>query len=488
MVSLGTYQCVVFADIRGDYELLQTIVSRFYKNKKWLVSNTTIVCLGNYVNRFKTATTPEARLLMKTQDAIKDELKILECFAEMEKPNEQGNRFIALVGNHELACILDLPGYEYNQMANPSEQDERDARKAFVDEHLRPFMEKHGVMVGWSNIYCSHGSLNKSWFEKQKIKSLPDLNQKWSRYLRTNQTNQLKRFADPDSPIMSSSMLTKPHTWREFEAESITHILGPDNPNPKFVQATLVSVEDAPFCSFDTNLQPPKFEFNEVPKPVMLASRNYDATDQIYFIYSKCQPAQVLQFQLYTNNENQPLYTKTFGTVFRAQECVYSPTIPKPLDETELALLGVSSKYAHIEKVSIVLFSHDMQRILFVKTDGFSLPTGRRKVDETDWDAMTRVLQESTGMNQIRFVRGGAVSDFQGSMRVWFKKTLQSITSPNIEWLHIDTIMSNTSISRGTKSLLCIYTRTNLIPHLADAQYVCGGELVNQSDTVKKWW
>lgn len=509
--------CFAFADIRGDYRLLFTLLTQLMnvaelKHGKWswIVSDTIVICLGNYVNRFEPKGTN--RVTMTTKDAIADEERILDAFTQLQARNDNNNSMIVLTGNHELSCLIDMPGYEYCQMANPQEESDRELHENFVKNSLRPFLQTStGILVRWGEgidmVYFSHGSLVRKWFETNKVQSISDMNQKWRAWNKHNQTNQLRRLAQPDSPIMSSAMLTMPHTWREFDRDRIVELLG-EAPFPKFVVSTLIPVQRAQFCSFDTNLK-------AIKHSTMLTSRSYDATDEIYFINNAMadtfcvldqidrQP-QALKFELVTDKNGEGLFLNVSPIVMAVDEYrVYLTEVPTiscekmetkvplpPFTMEEMVALKIPGD-SHIEKVSLVLFSHDMSRVLFILDDRNQLtfPVGLKKTDENDWEALLRMMTE-TLKQKVKFVRGGGVSDFEGSTRVWFKKTLQSIPSTDkIKWVPLEQLFSVTT-ARNVKTMLCVFSRVGLIPEVENAYYACPKWVKHsyEQDKVKPWW
>lgn len=546
-VQLDEPRCVVFSDIRGDYRLLLTLLSQLARVARfntqtrqweWTATNTVVVCLGNYTNRFE----PRGvnRLTISTSAAIQDELRILETFFQLEQPNDQGNAMVVLAGNHELSNLLDLPGYEYYQMARPQEADDRKLRQAFVEESLRPFVQRHGLVAGWGRaggtVYFSHGSLTRHWLQRMNVQSLEDLNRKWRTWVTHQQTNQLSRCADADSPLLSSEMALKPQIWREFDQEYVIKLMGED-PNPRFVQSTLIPVQRLHFYSYDTNLREPQFDEKLLPgqRPTMLVSRNFDAVDEIYFIHNAMadtfcmyedvdrQP-QALQFNLKLNNRGEALYLKVKPVVMGFEEyqlylrelpygsCAVPPVLthqppgllPPLTPEEQVALRPSLSEgtmevlnagISHVEHVGIVILSHDATRIFMVlepdHPDRWMIPWGRRQSDENDWDAMLRVLRETADLTSVEFVRGGTISDFEGTTRIWFKKTLQSLHSGKGQWIKLDDLLT-TPLSRHIKTMLCVLARNHLLPPLKNWHEQCPAWLKadppGSSRRVPQWW
>lgn len=546
-ISPDQPRCVVLSDLRGDYRLLLTLLSQLARVAKfdpntrqwqWTATNTVVVCLGNYTNRFE----PRGinRLTISTHDAIQDELRILETFFQLEQPNDQGNALVVLAGNHELANVLDLPGYEYYQMARPQEADDRRLRQTFVRESLWPFVQRHGVVAGWGRpggtVYFSHGSLHRKWLQRMKVTSLEDLNRKWRHWLSTHQTHQLSRWADADSPLFSSEMALKPQIWREFDQEFVVRLMGED-PNPRFVQSTLIPVQRLHFYSFDTNLKEPQFDCpkRHGERPTMLVSRNFDAIDQFYFIHNAMadtfcmyedvdrQP-QALEFRLKLNNMREALYLQVQPIVMGFEEyqrylrelpygsCLPPPEqTPRPLallppltPEEQVALRPSLSEgtievlnagFSHVEKVGLVVLSHDLSHIFLVQhpdhPDQWMVPMGARLPDENDWDALLRVLKDTVGLDHLEFVRGGTVSDFEGSTRVWFKRTLQSLTSPRGQWVKLDDLLTF-PLTRPCKTMLCVFSRNQLLPELKNFHTECPSWLKADDPElrhrIQPWW
>lgn len=550
-------RCVVFTDLRGDYRLLLTLLSQLARvaefdaptrRWRWTVTNTVVVCLGNYTDRFE----PRGlnRLTVSTKAAIADELRILETFIQLEQPNDEGNAMVVLAGDHELANLCDLPGYEYCQMAQPQEPTDRELRRTFVHESLRPFVQRHGLVAGWGRVggtvYFSHGSLTRSWLQKIQAQSLEDVNRKWQHWVKDCLASQLARAAESDSPLFSSVMALKPQVWRESDADWVVQLLGAD-PNPRFVQATLIPVQRLHFFSYDTNLREPQFDRRLPPgqQPTMLVSRSFDAVDECYFIHNAMadtfcmyedtdrQP-QALQFNLTLNNMAEALFLRVKPLVMSFEEyqlylrelpygsCAppaaledhdsrRAPALLKAFSpEEQIALrptlgrLGlVNAGASHVESVGLVLLSHNLSRLFMVseasaagrRSDArWSLPLGHRRAAENDWDAMMRVLQETAQLGRVEFVRGGTVSDFDGTTRVWFKRTLQSLTSPLGQWVDLDDVLSGKFLlTRQTRTMLCVFAAYRLMPPLKNALEQCPAWLRAESSSseasgVPPWW
>lgn len=543
---LGLYEprCIVFSDIRGDFRLLLTLLSQilrvaeFRKDDQrwhWTCSNTVLICLGNFLDRFE----PRGmnRLTISTQKAIEDESRILETFIQLEAPNDQGNALVVLSGDHELGNLLGLDGYEYYQMAQPQEDVDRRLRKDFVEQYVWPFVQRHGILAGWGcpggTVYASHGSLTRKWFQRHQIKSLQDLNRKWRHWMETKNKSQLMKFVEPDSPIMSSEMALKPQVWREFDEEFIVQLLGED-PNPRFVQSTMIPVQRMHFYSYDTRLVTPSFDAKPMGTPTILASRNVDAIDQIYLL-NNCmadtfcmyddadrQP-QGLEFSLKINNMGEALFFKVKALVMRYDEyqiylkelpygsCApsaeYSRTskttalspeemvaIRPALSEGTMDVINQGS--AHIENVGIVILSHDMKHMFLIEDlrGKWTIPRGPRKPDENDWDAMIRVLKESANLSGVDFLRGGSITDFEGSSRIWLKRTHRSLHTDGkvgAKWVALDDILT-TDLNRKTKIMLCVFARNQLLPPLRGFQYECPSWLKEDDPDLRQrvlpWW
>jgi hypothetical protein len=539
-------RCVVFSDIRGDFRLLSTLLSQITKvaemdaktrKWRWLATNTVVVCLGNYTNRFE----PDSvnRHILTTETAIADEQRILDVFSQLEAPNDMKNAVVVLAGNHELSNLIDLPGYEYCQMADPQDINDRESRKEFADKSLRPFIQRHGILAGWGGVggtvYFSHGSINRKWMKRMQVVSIQDLNRKWSLWIDKFQTNRLVQMADSDSPLMSSYMAVKPQLWREEDFEYVVQLLG-DDPNPRFVISTMIPIQRMQFETFDTNLKLPTFDSGRAEQGTMLAYRNSDGIDDIYLINNAMadtfciyedvdrQP-QALEFHLAMSSTREVLYLSVEPLVMQLDEYrVYLNEIPyymcKPDEELkripvelipsltpeELIAMRpslwdgttniVNAGMSHVEYVGIVIFSHDMSHLLLIRNgDEWTIPFGRREseANESDWNALLRVIRVSTGIDNISFEKRGTVTDFEGSTRIWFKRSLQSLHSTEVselKWVSLDKVLEQPMV-RHVKTMLCVFSRNELIPRLPGFEDKCPSWLkIDNINRVRRkpWW
>ena len=482
--------CFVISDIRGDFRLLYTLLVQIANvakltNKKWswTATNTTVVVLGNFTDRFDAKGLN--RLRMTTSQAIVDETRILDAFIQLEKQQkEQDNHFVVLMGDHELGNLLNWDSYVFYQMVNPAKEKDREERKLFVENSLKPFCEHHGVIAGWGQpggeVYFSHGSLNKSWFTRLGFNSIQQVNQQWQQWLKSNSTLHIKHFGADDSPVMSCTQAIRPQSWRDSDEEFITHLLGPE-PSPRFVQSTTIPVQRLLDETQDVRLRPISFDRNKLKTPpAMLVSRNFDAVEQFYFINNLMpdtyciyddvdrQP-QVLKIELTLNNQSEALFVDVTPLVMSEVEYrVYLKELPfgscgSSLPYTKIKLteeefvqikpalkeLGLtnSDKMDQIKKVGIFILSFDRSRLFMYQNsrNKWTVPMGDRHSNETDWEAMKRIMKEQINVDRpIPFDETNAkMIDYDVSTRLWIKPTVASLHADGkvyVQWIELKKI------------------------------------------------
>jgi hypothetical protein len=515
----ATARCITFADVRGDFRLLFTLLTQIMEVAKlenghwqWTTTDTTIVCLGNFVDRF--GQKGFNRLLMNTQRAIQDEVRIIETFKELAVAadrDNKGNAVVVLMGDHELGNLLHWEHYQKYQMAKPQDEADQNVRAEFIETILKPFALTHGLVARWGmpggTVYFSHAGLDLEWFKRFKPKSIPDLNQQWQRWLRQNNFARLSHFVDDNSPVLSPRMAIQPQLWREYDEETILKVLGED-PNPKFVQAG-IPIQIMKQQSWDPYLRVPRCDDVKWEVPTMLASRSPDGVDQIYFIHNAMadvfcmyddsdRKPQALQFELHVNGNDQALYLSCKILVMGDDEYrIYlderpfgscAVTAGQITDQAEIKLsedeiasmhpvideeivVTMEQQTQHVKYVGLILFSRDFKNVFLMKerkTNKWTLPLGKAKTGISAWQAMKHMVAVQSGMKQLKFMSGGSVTDFEGDTRVWLKRTRQALEfHPNEHfsegrWVAYDGLMEEV-LSRKTKLLLCVLMRENML-------------------------
>jgi hypothetical protein len=231
-----------FSDIRGNFEVLVKLltvvmkVATFESNTwLWIAQDTTVVCLGNFVDRFTNA---DNDILTKT--AITNEIKIVKCFISLQQQATiRGNnsQFVVLVGKHEMGSIHDLKEYRKFQVANPGNAEEIYSRQQkFVRPYLIPFVQNEGkIVVSWANFVLMHGGLETNWVKRHKFTSVHDINDRWERYHSSRNRSPLQKiFMEPDSIIHSRKMSLNPEAWYENDRAKATLLISVIS-NPKFI-------------------------------------------------------------------------------------------------------------------------------------------------------------------------------------------------------------------------------------------------------------
>lgn len=465
-------QCIAFADIRGDFKLLFTLLTQIFQVAKieqqkwtWTVKDTTLVCLGNFTDRFSKK--GYNRLNLTTEFAIQDQIRIIETFqqlADSGKDANQNNNMVVLMGDHELGNLMNWSEYNIFQMADPSAEKDQKQHREFVETVLQPFCVQQGLVASWGlpdmTVYFSHGSLERDWFYKVRPDSLIDLNRKWQRWLKQNNLLRLAPFAASNSPIMSNKMAVNPQIWRDTDEEDILKILGID-PNARFVQAGM-PVQILSHETWDPYMR--RWPLKHKESALMLVSHSPDYLEQMYFIHNAMADVfctyeaedrrpQGLRFRLVMNNNGSALYLEANALSMSTEEYIVymserpefsckapgtllSPEEIKLTDDETLYLKGYSKdpslkKIEHITEIGLVLFSADLKQLYVVQQwenpTHWSIPHGRRYPEETDWETLRRLEKEQFGLKDgLKFLDGGGFYD-QDKTRIWLKQTRQNI-------------------------------------------------------------
>lgn len=274
-----------FTDIHGDFQVLirllvdVTKVATFEKGVwTWVVKNTTVVCLGDFVDRFRLDQGEEA---LTTQQAIDDEIKIITCFESLQTQatiKNNNSNFIVLMGNHELGNIINLKSYYPYQIKDPKNKMQQSLRKDFVNHYLIPFASKSGVVLQWANYFFCHGGFEMEWLDKYNFDSIQEINRRWRAYVTYKMYDRLQMFADSDSVLMSRKMALQTDAWRENDKFDVSFLLSHEL-NPKFVlgHTTVFHIENdaitynVPQCKNSNHSS-------------FLSSRDYNGQDDIFFI------------------------------------------------------------------------------------------------------------------------------------------------------------------------------------------------------------
>jgi hypothetical protein len=274
---------LVFGDVHGDFAVLVEMLTNVAKVARevngrwqWTAENTTVVCLGDFVDRFRI---PQPKSLT-TKEAIADEVKILACLSSLEAQagSENNSRLVMLVGNHEVANILDIPEYRRTQVAHPDSGYERGLRRAFVKQHLAPFCLKCGVVAKWANYYLCHASLESGWLARHQFQAIPEINEQFRKALRQGLRHRMAVFLEPDSLLVSRKMALHPTLWREQDKLDVAFVLGRELV-PKFVSGhTTVQSIEADGVDFDK----PRCINAECTS--ILSGRDYNNIDDMFFL------------------------------------------------------------------------------------------------------------------------------------------------------------------------------------------------------------
>jgi hypothetical protein len=291
MNIVASHTMYVFSDIHGDfkalcYQMTEVLKVATYtpatledKHGVWTwdknVTETVVLCLGDFVDRYRT---PESKTF-STEKAIADEINIIKCFESLGSQAKNFNSdVIALIGNHELANIMDLERYRPFQMSDSSNPDDRRQRREFVDKYLIPFASKAGVIAQWSNYFVCHGGLEYGWLKRHNIRSVEEINKRWRRYITHDLKKYMEIFAEGDGLLWSRKISHTPELWREQDKTPISDLFGYEL-LPKFVVGH-TTVQD--LLDRSVNVSPPKCKNSE--NSLILSSRGYDGEDDIFYV------------------------------------------------------------------------------------------------------------------------------------------------------------------------------------------------------------
>ncbi len=536
-------RCVVFSDIRGDFRLLVTLLTQITRvatwekdEWSWNTENTTVVCLGNFTDRF--AERGFNRLVLSTATAISDQEKILNAFTSLIQSAKSGNNLVVLMGDHELANLMNWSTYKIFQMAQPDNPSDQALHDQFVDEQLRPFCAGQGILAGWGDegmmVYFSRGSIEKKWLMKNKFRSVTDVNQTWQKAVRSG---HLRRFAEPNSPLFSS---LEASLWRDNDEDYVVPWLGPDI-KPKFIQSVF-PIQNLAEESLDFRLRPP---FCDKQKPdavdvwaddpatrfsrrTILVSPGNDGAEQIYHIHNAmadvfCQyhmdsrQPQALQFSLTRNRRSEPLYLtcqihrmSDLSYSAYSSERSYSICLPPehmlPLKDIKLSdedltqiqpllddaiTLAMDSETDGIKKVGLILFSHDFKELLLLKEpyEEYDIPAGPRDPREHPWPVLTHIVRKLTHLHHPQQSWEGITVDIEGSFRVWIRKLTQKHDPHTIgTWVPVTKVFAQ-KLTHHTITLLCSLGRQNYLPRFDGFEKICPKwATTNKPPAQRTWW
>ncbi len=281
---MSTNTLYIFSDIHGDFDALVVILTKLIKVAtfensiwKWIAKDTTVVCLGDFVDRYRV----KNEYILSTRESINEEIKIITCFKSLQEQATiqlNNSSFIVLIGNHEIISLLQLPEYYQYQIQNPEDVIEQEMRFHFVRDHLLDFVYQCGVIVQWGDIIMCHGGLEYNWLKRHKLDSITKINNRFKICLNSRQKDCFKIFMEDDSILVSRKIALQTNLWRENDKNQIMSMFEPII-NPKFIVGhTTVSQ------ILETNL-----DFISTPQcsknnTSILSSKNYYGNDDIYFV------------------------------------------------------------------------------------------------------------------------------------------------------------------------------------------------------------
>ena len=274
----------VFGDVHGDFTVLVELFTNVlqvatyaHQQWTWTALDTTVVCLGDFVDRFRL---PQPTKLT-TQEAIADEIRILHCFRSLQAQvsiPKNNSQLVVLVGNHEVANIVASPEYWRSQIARPESGYERGLRRQFVRNHLVPFCLTCGVVARWANYFLCHASLEAGWLLRHQFRSIPDINQRFRTSLRKGLRHTMDIFLEPDSLLVSRKMALHPTLWREQDKADVAFLLSSELV-PKFISGhTTVQSIQSEGADYDTP------RCIDAAGSSILSSRDYNNMDDLFFL------------------------------------------------------------------------------------------------------------------------------------------------------------------------------------------------------------
>ena len=536
IIPKTTFRCTVFSDVRGDFRLFLTLLTQIANVAKydistqtwtWNVTNTTLVCLGNFIDRY--GKVGYNRLMITTEQAIREETKIIDALVQLQKlakSEKSGNAVVVLLGDHELGHLMNDPNYSIFQMAKPGDIHDQKLRQDFLEQTLYPFCENCGVIAGWGlnggTVYFSRGGFERAWFEKHQIKSIKDLNHRWKNGALSHRP--LRILAETHSPIFSERMCIKPYQWRGTDEEFIVRLLGED-PNPKFVQS-VCSTQMIENSTLDVHIQ------NSI-------SPNYDGTDQIYYIHNCAADVfcsvipenripQTLTFELTVDTNNEALYLTSRPN--RMSDSEYKVYVeekphhfcpapekrirPKKIQLSDHEILQLKPQLedavivadgeatAHIVSASMILFSHDMKSILLLRKpvtihqELWDIPTTDVKSNQALWSTLSQTVRNQTGINHIDSSWTGITVDLYEKHRIWVRRMNNNsdvaIDETLAQWISAEELWKEKRISHVTLTALCLLVRSNYMPKPKEYLNVCP-HWCTQSEPIPRarilgWW
>ncbi len=279
------YDAYFIGDIHGSFDTLQTLLTKITKVSQfdeelnewtWTSRDTIVVLLGDFLDFFRP---PNATVKITTEKAIQNQIKILAAITQLGKQANSSNnsRFICLMGNHDIAALLRLQEYQSFQMASPNDQYLQDW---FVEKHLWPFASQCGIAVQFGSYVCVHGGWELNWLNRHfgnKEDLIPQINKMFREAVTLQDLQRLRTLLEPDSPLCSRVMAYHPDQWRFADKTMIKEKLCKTTLIPKFVIAH-TTVQDIANNQF----LPPLAQCAK--KGSILASRDYDGEDDIYYV------------------------------------------------------------------------------------------------------------------------------------------------------------------------------------------------------------
>ena len=225
-MSVNNPQLWVCGDIHGDLGALFLLVekvmkvARLKKDKtwEWISPYTTVVVLGDFLDRFRPVENGTTCAPFTNAFAMKEEMLIVDHFRKLMDAAQKAkeSKFMVLVGNHELGNLWDLPEFYPFQVANPENRRQVEERQLFVKKHIIPFLQECYICVAWGPYIMCHGSMEYEWFKtyEKRFKTIPELNRWFKNRLKHKDYKTLYKVLNEHSPCWSRKMAEHTELWR----------------------------------------------------------------------------------------------------------------------------------------------------------------------------------------------------------------------------------------------------------------------------------
>jgi hypothetical protein len=510
-----TSRCFSFSDIRGDYNLLFSLLTQVMKVAKlnedqkweWTVTNTVVVCLGNFVDRFAKDSSFN-RLRISTAQAIDDEIRILTTFESLiqnARVQNNNNALVVLVGDHEMGNILNSKVYLNYAVTHSTNQHAIQLRSKFIDDFLKPFVIQYcGLIARWGKYsetyYFTSGGLELDWLKRFGFKTVQKMNQGFRTAVKHNDMNHLLMLNEPESIIYSRKMSHRTEQWiSEDKHELVARLSEPEqedlmstnNANPKFV------LGGVPIQQLGSLVSSQKCKHAKYIK----TWTNYRGDDEMYFINNgaadvfctfveKSRVPQSLMLTLVFNDSYYPLYVKckaatlTDEEYFRFlasrphSECVSEGkemVFADDIKTVEVLQENKPIKHKAHQEVYLVMLRASGKDMLMTRvtpnTNDMGLIGGYTPNNMNMWPSLKQWYQKQTGFqipifhndNEVKFI------DLTKDVRVYYATVIiDPEVLPGTKWVQWNDMPAYAN--ELARNVVCVLMHKHLISY--DEEYV----------------